>query len=196
MQTTHKWATNAYEYFMTKYEKTKWVLFPIIQWWLHKDLREESINYLSKLAFDWIAIWWLSVGESQESFNEIVDFIWDKLPTDITRYLMWIWTPKYIKKAIKSWIDMFDCVLPTRLGRHWWAFVNDEIIKLKNARFKEDFSPVDSTCNCYCCKNFSKAYIHHLIKEKEMLWWILLSLHNIVYLNNLVNRLREEILSS
>lgn len=195
MQTTHRWAEIAYRYHMEKYEKTRWALFPIIQWWLYKDLREESIKHISKFATDGIAVGWLSVWETKDKFDEMIDFIWDKLPSDIPRYLMWIWTPDYIRQAIKSWIDMFDCVLPTRLGRHGWAFYQDQTIKLKNACFREDFSPVDKNCNCYCCRNFSRAYIHHLLKEKEMLWWILLSFHNIVYLNNLVNKIREEILS-
>lgn len=195
METTHTWAKIAYEYFMPKYQTTKWVLFPIIQGWIHKDLREESVNYLKQFSTDWIAIWWLSVWETTQDMYEILDFLKDKLPQDKPRYFMWLWTPDEIKNAIYKGIDMFDCVLPTRLWRHGSAFSDEWIIKLKNSQYKTDFTPLTQNCNCFCCKNFSKAYLNHLVKEWEMLGAILLSLHNISYLNNLVNNIRNEILN-
>lgn len=196
MKKTHDWAKIAYEYHQQNYNNYRWVLFPIVQWWLYTDLREESLTYLKNFATDWIAIWWLSVWETEEEMVEILTFLSDKLPDDKPRYMMWIWTPEYIRHAIENWIDMFDCVLPTRLGRHWAAFSSNWIVKLKNAQYKKDFTALDSTCNCYTCKSFTKAYLAHLVRENEMLWWILLSLHNIAYLHNLVEQIKKDILES
>lgn len=196
MNLTHKWADRAFHHFEQKYNKTRWVLFPIIQWWIYKDLREESTKYLSKYAIDWIAVWWLSVWESKDDMYSILKYISDFLPEDKPRYLMWVWTPEDIEEWIKQGIDMFDCVLPTRLWRHWSAFSKEWIIKLRNSKYSSDLSSLSDDCNCYCCKNFSKAYLNHLIKEKEMLWSILLSLHNISYLNNIVNSIRTKIIKN
>lgn len=196
MKITHDWAKMAFEHFMPKYDKTRWVLFPIIQWWIHKDLREESIEFLSKYAQDWIAIWWLSVWETKEEMYWILDHISDKLPEDKPRYLMWVGTPEDINQAIYHWIDMFDCVLPTRLGRHGSAFTKNWVIKLKNAQYKEDFSRLDDECNCFTCQNFTKAYLNHLVKENEMLGSILLSLHNIAYLHKIVEDIKSDILNN
>ena len=195
MELTHKWAKQAYEYFKPLYNDYKWVLFPIVQGWLYKDLRKQSAEYLSNFATDGIAIGGLSVGETQDEMEDILNFTTDYLPADKPRYLMWVGTPEYLEIAIRNWVDMFDCVLPTRLGRHGTAFSSNGYVKLKNAKYFDDPTPIDSTCNCYVCKNYSKSYLHHLIKEKEMLWWILISLHNIAYLHQLVERIRQDILS-
>ena len=196
MNLTHKWAKQAYEYFSSKYDETKWVLFPIVQWWLYKDLRKQSAEYLSNFAKDWIAIWWLSVWETKEEMEEILSFTTEYLPENKPRYLMWVWTPEDIITWIENWVDMFDCVLPTRLGRHWTVFSSSWYIKLKNAKYFDDKNPIDETCNCYVCKNYTRSYLHHLVKENEMLWSILLSLHNIAYLHQLVEKIQEEILNS
>ncbi len=193
MYTTHQRAKQAYQYHMESYNTYNWVLFPIVQWWLYTDLREESATILSQYAYDWIALWWLSVGETSEELERIVSFVTDKLPTDKPRYLMGVWTPKELRQAVYNGIDMFDCVVPTRLGRHWWAFVWDDVLKIKNAQYKEDFWPLDSTCNCHTCRNFTRAYLHHLIRESEMMGWTLLSLHNIAYLHKLMETIKEEI---
>ena len=196
MNLTHKWAKQAYEYFSSKYDETKWVLFPIVQWWLYKDLRKQSAEYLSNFAKDWIAIWWLSVWETKEEMEEILSFTTEYLPENKPRYLMWVWTPEDIITWIENWVDMFDCVLPTRLGRHWTAFSSSWYIKLKNAKYFDDKNPIDETCNCYVCKNYTRSYLHYLVRENEMLWSILLSLHNIAYLHQLVEKIQEEILNS
>ena len=195
MLITHKWAEKAYNYFMPKYESTRWVLFPIVQWGLYKDLREESSKFLSQFAEDGIAIWGLSVWETKQEMKEILSFTTDFLPEDKPRYLMWVWTPEDLIMWIREWVDMFDCVLPTRLGRHGTAFSSDGYIKLKNACYFADPRPIDENCNCYVCKNYSRSYLHHLVKEKEMLGWILISLHNIAYLHQLVERERSWILA-
>ena len=196
MQLTHKWAKIAYEYFKSRYSQTRWVLFPIVQWGLYKDLRKQSAEYLSQFAEDGIAIWGLSVWESKEQMKDILSFTTDYLPENKPRYLMWVWTPEDLIVWIKEWIDMFDCVLPTRLWRHWTAFSLNWYIKLKNAKYFDDPAPIDETCNCYVCKNYSRSYLHHLVKENEMLWWILISLHNIAYLHQLLEKIREDILNS
>ena len=191
MQLTHAWAKQAYDYFMPKYDQARWVLFPIVQWWLHKDLREQSAKYLSNFAQDWIAIWGLSVGETKWEMEDILSFTTDFLPEDKPRYLMWVGTPEDLIMWIREWIDMFDCVLPTRLGRHGTAFSSNWNIKLKNACHFSSNEPIDRNCNCYVCKNYSRSYLHHLVKENEMLAGTLISLHNIAYLHQLVEKERE-----
>ena len=192
MHTTHRRAKIAYDHFMKKYDETRWVLFPIVQWWTDKDLRLESLTYLSKLAPDGIAVWWVSVWEWRDLIREIVEFTVPKLPNDKPRYLMGVWTPEDLTHAIEHGTDMFDCVLATRLGRHWVAFSDNGNINLSNAKFKEDFTPLDNTAAG--CLPYTKAYIHHLLKEKEILWWTILSLHNILYLHKLLQDWKEKFL--
>ncbi len=196
MELTHRRAQMAFEYFLPKYEQARWVLFPIVQGGTFLDLRKQSAKFLSQFALDWIAIGWLSVGETKGQMYQVLDFLADKLPEDKPRYLMWVWTPEDIIEGIKHWVDMFDCVLPTRLGRHWTAFTSEGNLKLRNAQFKEDFWPLDKQCNCFVCQNYSRAYIHHLVKENEMLGAILLSFHNIAFLHQLVERVKKEMLES
>ncbi len=186
MQMTHRRAKRAFDHFKPKYETTRGVLFSIVQWWTHLDLRQQSVDFLSDYARDGIAVGGVSVGESKELIREVVAFTASKLPVDKPRYLMGVWTPEDITHAIEEWFDMFDCVLPTRLGRHGQAFAADGNIKITNAKYTKDFTPLTSNCGCYTCKNFTRAYLHHLIQEKEMLGGILLSLHNIVYLHKIV----------
>jgi len=196
MELTHKWAKQAYNYFMPKYEQTRWVLFPIVQGGLYKDLREKSAKYLSQFAKDGIAIWGLSVWETKWEMEDILSFTTDFLPEDKPRYLMWVGTPEDLIMWIREWVDMFDCVLPTRLGRHGTAFSNNWNIKLKNAEHFDSEKAIDETCNCYVCKNYTRSYLHHLVKENEMLAGTLISLHNIAFLHQLVEKEREKILNS
>lgn len=194
MHITHRRAKIAYDHFMKKYDETRWVLFPIVQWGTDKDLRLESLTYLSKLAPDWIAVWWVSVWEGRDLIREIVEFTVPKLPNDKPRYLMGVWTPEDLTHAIEYGTDMFDCVLATRLWRHGVAFSDNGNINLNNAKFKDDFKPLDNTC--LGCKKYSKAYIHHLLKENEILWWSILSLHNILYLHKLLEDWKKKFLES
>jgi queuine tRNA-ribosyltransferase len=195
MQMTHRWAKRAFDYFEKKYDKSRWVLFPIVQWWIYKDLRLESIEFLSKYAWDGIAVWWVSVWESKDLIQEVVKFTGKKLPENKPRYLMWVWTPEDIMYAVKQWFDMFDCVLPTRLWRHWIAFSDQWNMKLNNAKYKSDFWNLTKNCWCFVCKNFTKAYINHLLKENEMLGWVLLSLHNISYLHSMLEKWKKKLIS-
>jgi queuine tRNA-ribosyltransferase len=194
MQMTHRRAKRAFDHLQPKYDKVRWVLFPIVQWWIHKDLRTESVKFLSQYAWDGIAVWWVSVWEEKSLIQDIVKHTWEQLPEDKPRYLMWVGTPEDILHAINNWFDMFDCVLPTRLGRHWVAFSQDWNIKISNAKYKEDFTPLTTSCKCYTCSNFTKSYLHHLNREWEMLSWILLSLHNIAFLHNMVEDRKKKIL--
>lgn len=196
MHQTHTRAELQYRYHLEHYDQHRGVLFPIIQWWLYHDLRKESIEALSPYALDGIAIGGLSVGETREEMQNILENMQSHLPEGIPRYLMWVGTPEDLIAAVKQWIDMFDCVMPTRLGRHGNAFSHTWTLKLKQAQYKEDFSPLDNTCSCYTCKHFTRAYLHHLIKCNEMMGASLLSLHNIAYLHNLLENIKKEILSS
>lgn len=196
MGITHSRAKMAYEYFQPKYESTRWVLFPIIQWWLYEDLREESAKTLSAYARDGIAIWWLSVGETKQDMKRILEATVPHISKDLPRYLMWIGTPEDLDMSIRQGIDIFDCVLPTRLGRHGTAFSQDWQLKLSNVEFREDFGPVEKSCKCHTCTHYTRAYLHHLCREWEMLWWILLSLHNIAYLHQLCENIRLSILAN
>ncbi len=196
MWITHKRAKQAHEHMSKIYDSTKWVLFPIIQWWLYDDLREHSAKTLSAYAVDWIAIGWLSVWETKQEMEHVLKATLPYVPKEKPRYLMWVWTPEDIVMSTWQWVDMFDCVLPTRLGRHWTAFSQDWQLRLSNAKFREDYTALDASCKCYTCKCYTKAYLHHLCKEWEMLWWILLSLHNIAYLHQLCESIRNNILSS
>ena len=195
MKTTHERARRQYEHFMKKYDETRGVLFPIVQWWTYEDLREESLAALLPYAHDGIAVWGVSVGESYEDICRVMHFIWPKLPQDKPRYIMGIWTPESVREAILAWFDMFDCVLPTRLGRHGTAMTDEWNIRLSNAKYKNDFTPLDDS-DSFVSKHYTKSYLHHLVKENEMLGWILLSLHNIMYLHRLVTKMREEILNN
>jgi len=196
MEMTHRRAKRAFDHLEKKYDEVRWVLFPIVQWWIHLDLREQSIKFLSQYAKDWIAVGWVSVWESKELIREVVEFTWPKLPNDKPRYLMWVGTPEDISHAIEYGFDMFDCVLATRLGRHGMAFSDEWNLTIKNAKYKSDFTPLTNTCTCFVCKNYTKAYLHHLIKEKEMLGGILLSFHNIVYLNTILENWKQKLLFS
>ena len=137
----------------------------------------------------------MSVGEQPALVRDIVKFTTPLLPESKPRYLMGVGTYKEMAMAIASGIDLFDCVIPTRFGRHGTALVRGERWNLKNARFREDFSPLDPECPCYVCKNFSRAYLNHLVRSREMLGYILLSLHNVTELVRFTQRIREAILN-
>lgn len=169
-------------------------LFGIVQGGIYPDLRTKSAQDLIKFDLPGYAIGGVSVGEKPELIHQIVQWTTPLLPTHKPRYLMGVGSYKEMVIAIASGIDLFDCVIPTRLGRHGAALVQGERINLKNAQYKEDFTPLDPECGCYTCKNFSRAYLNHLIRAKEMLGYILLSLHNIYELINFTHKIREAII--
>jgi len=127
--------------------------------------------------------------------HHILSDLMPHLPTDTPRYLMGVGTPEDLRMAIEEGVDMFDCVMPTRLGRHGTAFSRDGAVKLRNSQYKEDFSPLDSTCQCYTCRTFTKSYLYHLVKENEMLAATLLSLHNISFLHCMLEDWKKKMLA-
>ncbi|MEG0021760.1 MAG: tRNA guanosine(34) transglycosylase Tgt [Bacilli bacterium] len=169
-------------------------IFGIIQGSEYQELREWSAKETSKLPFDGFSIGGTSVGEDKVTMYKMVDDGIRYLPKDKPRYLMGVGDPLDIIEGVIRGIDMFDCVLPTRLARHGNAFTRNGKINLKNLQFKEDFTPIEEDCDCYTCKNFTKAYIRHLISANETNGGRLLSIHNIRFLIKLTEELREAIL--
>ncbi|AFZ47011.1 tRNA-guanine transglycosylase [Cyanobacterium stanieri PCC 7202] len=170
-------------------------LFGIVQGGIFQDLRNQAAHDLTQLDLPGYAIGGVSVGEKPELIHEIVRQTTPLLPVHKPRYLMGVGTYKEMVIAIASGIDLFDCVIPTRVGRHGAALVQGERWNLKNARFKEDFTPLDPECSCYTCQNFSRAYLNHLLRAHEMLGYILISLHNIHEMINFTNKIRASIIN-
>ena len=169
-------------------------LFGIVQGSTYRDLRERSAKELVKIGFDGYSIGGLSVGESEEMMFECLEWVTPLLPKDKPRYLMGVGTPKQIYEGVRRGVDMLDCVMPTRLARHGSAFVRGgKTIPVKAGKYREDFTPVDPTCSCYCCTHFTKAYIRHLMNVNEILGIRLITLHNIHYFMDLTKRIREHI---
>ncbi|WP_026079482.1 tRNA guanosine(34) transglycosylase Tgt [Spirulina subsalsa] len=169
-------------------------LFGIVQGGVFPDLRLEAAKTLIQFDLPGYAIGGVSVGEPPELIHDIVRATAPILPPDKPRYLMGVGTYREMAIAVAAGVDLFDCVIPTRLGRHGTAYVQGERWNLKNAQYREDFRPLDETCPCYCCRNFSRAYLNHLIKAREMLGFILLSLHNVTELVRFTQRMRESLL--
>jgi queuine tRNA-ribosyltransferase len=171
-------------------------MFGIVQGSTYKDIRAESIGALTELDFDGYAIGGLAVGEPSEMMYEFAEFSASRLPTNKPRYLMGVGTPENLLECIERGVDMFDCVLPTRNGRNATLFIRRGKLNMTNAQFKSDGGPVDAECSCYCCRNFSRAYIHHLFHSKEILALQLASLHNLSFYLWLVKEARRQILGS
>jgi len=168
-------------------------LFGIVQGGMYPELREVSLKGLTDIGFDGYAIGGLSVGEPKEDMVNILDTTAYKLPEDKPRYLMGVGKPEDIVEAVRRGIDMFDCVMPTRNARNGHLFVTDGVIKIRNAKHKEDTSTLDPECDCYTCKNFSRAYLHHLDKCNEMLGAQLNTIHNLRFYQRLMQELRDAI---
>ena len=168
-------------------------LFGIVQGGEYEDLREYSAKETVKIGFDGYAIGGTSVGEDKDTMYNMIDYAVKYLPEDKPRYLMGVGDPIDLFNGIKRGIDMFDCVLPTRLARHGHAFTLDGKINIKNAKYKDDFTTVDSECDCYLCKNFTKAYVRHLIVSNESLGQRLLSIHNLRFLIRVMENIRVSI---
>ncbi len=173
----------------------KQALFGIVQGGTYPNLRKAAVQDLMELDLPGYAIGGVSVGEAPELINSIVAQTAPLLPAEKPRYLMGVGTYGEMAKAIASGVDMFDCVLPTRVGRHGAALIQGERWNLKNARFKEDFGPIDPTCDCYCCQHFSRAYLNHLIKSNEILGLMLISVHNVTELVRFTRNIRNAIIN-
>ncbi len=180
----------------TAHKNPKQALFPIVQGAFFKDLRMEAVQRVSSFEAAGYAIGGVSVGEPVETKNEIVELTAPLLPFNKPRYLMGVGTPVDILNGIKSGVDMFDCVLPTRNARHGAFFTNEGNKIIKNKEFEEDFTPLDKDCTCYACTHHTKAYIRHLFKVQESTAAILLSIHNISFLIDFTNKIRASILNN
>lgn len=168
-------------------------LFGIVQGGMFEDLREVSINGLKAIDFDGYAIGGLSVGEPKADMIRILDHTAPLIPKNKPRYLMGVGKPEDLVEGVRRGIDMFDCVMPTRNARNGHLFVNTGVIKIRNASNKTDTGPLDSTCDCYTCKNYSRAYLHHLDKCKEILGSQLNTLHNLHFYQKVMQGLRDAI---
>jgi queuine tRNA-ribosyltransferase len=168
-------------------------LFGIVQGGMHEHLRDESLSGLDAIGFDGMAIGGLSVGEPKEDFERILAHTAPRLPAHKPRYLMGVGTPEDIVYAVAQGIDMFDCVMPTRNARNGHLFTRYGDVRIKNACYKQDTRPLDETCGCYCCRNFSRAYLHHLHRVGEILGARLNTIHNLFYYQTLMTELRTAI---
>ena len=170
------------------------MLFPIVQGNMYEDLRKESAKATAEYARCGIAIGGLSVGEPKEVMYRMLELLRPYYPQDQPRYLMGVGSPDCLVEGVMRGIDMFDCVLPTRIARNGMAFTRNGNMTLRNAKYKEDFSPVEENCDCYCCRNFSRSYLRHLINSDEILGGELLSMHNIRFLVKLTEDMRTAIM--
>jgi queuine tRNA-ribosyltransferase len=186
---TVKWA----EWCRTAKISVDQALFGIIQGGTYLDLRKQAVEQTAILGFDGYAIGGVSVGEPKEIMYEITDFITPLLPADKPRYLMGVGTPQDIVFGVSCGIDMFDCVIPTRCARHGLLFTNSEKIVIKNSRWRECNDPLDETCDCYTCKNYSRAYLRHLYVAGEILAMVLNTIHNVRYYMRLMEKIRAAI---
>ena len=190
MERTLKWLDRCF----VKHQNDNQALFPIVQGNMFKDLRAISLKETIPYAKYGIAIGGLSVGEPKNIMYDIMDSLYPQYPTHIPRYLMGVGSPDCLVEGVMRGIDMFDCVLATRVGRNGTALTENGKVVVRNGKYREDFTPLDPECDCYCCQNYTKAYLRHMINVGEMMGGMMLSLHNISYLNRLMRKIRQAIL--
>lgn len=191
MELSLRWAKRSREAY-NSYNNPN-LLFGIVQGSIYPELRQKSLDSLIEIGFDGIAIGGLSVGEPKDEMYSMLDVIGRMLPSEKPHYLMGVGTPEDLVYGVGSGIDMFDCVMPTRNARNGWLFTRFGDIKIKNAKYKDDMTPLDSSCECYTCKNFSRAYLHHLFKIGEILGSRLNTIHNLYYYLALMAEIRNAI---
>ncbi len=168
-------------------------LFGIVQGGMYPALRLESLQALTDIGFDGYAIGGMSVGEPKEEMWEVLDVLLPQMPAHKPRYLMGVGTPADLVQAVQYGVDMFDCVMPTRNARNAYLFTSKGLLKLRNSRYRDDLNPIDENCDCYTCKTFSRSYLHHMDKCKEMLGAQLNTIHNLHYYQKLMRDLRSAI---
>lgn len=190
MELTSRWASRSRNSFV---KRPGFGQFGIIQGSIYKDLRIESIKTLTELDFEGYAIGGLAVGEGQELMLQVLDYSASMLPENKPRYLMGVGKPSDIIGSVQQGIDMFDCVIPTRSGRNGQAFTKYGTVNIRNSKYKEDNQPLDPECKCEACMHYSKAYLHHLVKSKEILGSMLMTWHNLSYFQDLMERIRNYI---
>ena len=169
------------------------VLFGIVQGSVYDELRSQSLEALHEIGFDGLAIGGLSVGEDLDEMNAVLEALVPQMPPEQPRYLMGVGTPSDLIRGVLLGIDMFDCVMPTRNARNGHLFTWHGVVRIRNAKHKQDTSPIDTTCECYTCQHFSRAYLHHLDRCKEMLACTLMSIHNLHFYHELMAALRKRI---
>ncbi|MBK5251635.1 MAG: tRNA guanosine(34) transglycosylase Tgt [Peptostreptococcaceae bacterium] len=190
LERTTRWAKRCKEAHVNTENQT---LFGIVQGGMYKDLRKQSAEELVELGFKGYALGGLSVGESKDIMYEMLDYTTPLLPEENPRYLMGVGSPDCLFEGVERGVDMFDCVLPTRLARNGTAMTSRGRISIKQAQYTRDFSPLDPDCDCYTCRNYSKAYLRHLYKSNEILSARLFSYHNLHFLLNLMEKIRKAI---
>ena len=171
-------------------------LFGIVQGGMYPGLRQESLNHLTRIGFDGYAIGGLSVGETKEEREHVLDHLMPHMPEQIPRYLMGVGTPEDIVEAVVRGVDMFDCVMPTRNARNGHLFTSTGVVRIRNSTYQDDIRPLDEDCSCYTCRNYSRAYLRHLSKCNEILGARLNSVHNLHYYQHLMQGLRNAIANS
>lgn len=186
---TLSWLDRCYAH----HKRSDQALFPIIQGNMYDDLRLSSLKSTLPYVRYGVAVGGLSVGETSEEMYRILDTLRPHYPDNVPRYLMGVGSADYILEGVIRGIDMFDCVLPTRIARNGTAFMGNGKIVIRNSEYKDDFMPLDPSCDCYTCKNYSRAYLRHLINSDEILGCTLLSIHNIRYLINFTEKIRDAI---
>ncbi|AFP84440.1 tRNA guanosine(34) transglycosylase Tgt [secondary endosymbiont of Ctenarytaina eucalypti] len=191
MEMSLRWATRSRQHFNALENPN--ALFGIIQGGIYEDLRDISIKRLVDIGFDGYAIGGLSVGEPKADMHRILSYLCPKMPTDKPRYLMGVGNPEDVVRGVQCGVDMFDCVLPTRNARNGYLFVANGVVKIRNAQYKNDIQPIDTTCDCYTCRHYSRAYLHHLDHCKEILGARLNTIHNLRYYQILMAGLRQAI---
>ncbi len=191
MARTHAWAERC----LAAHQRPDQALFGIVQGGVFPDLRQQSAEFIASLGFPGHAIGGLSVGETKDEMHAMIEVVNAVLPEDKPRYLMGVGSPEDLVNGVLRGIDIFDCVLPTRLARHSAALTRTSRLNLVNAGYAADPAPIDETCTCYTCQHFSRAYLRHLITAKEMLAATLLTLHNLHTLLQLMRDLRQAILT-
>ena len=190
MERTLYWLERCYNH----HKNEEQALFPIVQGNMFKDLRVESLKRTLPYVKYGFGIGGLSVGEPKSVMYEMLDEMYPYYPVNVPRYLMGVGSPDCLIEGVKRGIDMFDCVLATRIARNGTAMTSAGKVVVRNGKYKEDFTPLDSKCDCYCCKNYTKAYLRHLINVGEMMGGMLISLHNITFLTHLMRDMRKSII--
>lgn len=193
LELTTKWAKLSKKAIRDNPSEKGQQLFGIVQGGTYPDLRKQAAKELIDIGFDGYAIGGLSVGEPTELMYETLDVTANLLPDDKTRYLMGVGTPQDIVEAVSRGIDIFDCVVPTRNGRNGTAFTAEGLVKIRNAKHKNDYSSLDKNCDCECCKNYTRSYLSHLFNVNEILGLRLLSLHNVSFYATLMKNIRQSI---
>jgi queuine tRNA-ribosyltransferase len=187
MELSLRWAARS----KTAHGDNPSALFGIVQGGMYEHLRTESLNGLTNIGFDGYAIGGLSVGEPKEDMLRVLEHLTQDMPKDRPRYLMGVGKPADIVEAVRRGIDMFDCVMPTRNARNGHLFTSEGVVKLRNAKYRNDTGPLDSRCDCHACQHFSRSYLHHLDKCNEMLGAQLNTIHNLRYYQNLMSDIRN-----